>query len=152
MNRIFKYVAGPVSAIFLCLASVFATAESLSPKKFTHADAAVILAKYSGFFDRYVSESASLNDCVAFLNETGIYFGLLEVVNGTEFTQDDFARVSGQMALVFSGEAVYDGGKVKLPNGIATWSDYCIMTDVNFAKDYQEILDKFQLMAGKLKE
>ena len=35
----------------------------------THADAAVILAKYSGFFDRYVDEDADLSECVAFLNK-----------------------------------------------------------------------------------
>ena len=46
----------------------------------THADAAVILAKYSGFFDRYIEADASLNDCVSFLNRAGIYFGLMEIV------------------------------------------------------------------------
>ncbi|MEN7973794.1 MAG: hypothetical protein ABFR47_08170, partial [Verrucomicrobiota bacterium] len=69
----------------------------------THADAAIILAKFSGYFDQYVDDEADLNECVAFLNETGIYFGLMEVVNGTEFTAGDCARAMGQISLVLSG-------------------------------------------------
>ena len=128
---------------------VVAASESKPNPRFTHADAAVILAKYSGFFDRYVSEDASLNDCVGFLNKTGIYFGLAEVLGGAEFSLDDFARVSGQMALVFGGEAEYESGKVKLPNGVASWNDYCIMNDVNFVEGYQGMLEKFRVLTGK---
>ena len=112
----------------------------------THADAAVILAKYSGFFDRYIEMDASLNDCVAFLNRTGIYFGLMEVVNGSEFTQKDFARTLGQITLVFDGEAEFDGGKVKLPNAIATWQEFCTMNGVDFAAGYQSMLSSFRLV------
>ncbi len=106
----------------------------------THADAAVMLAKYSGFFDRYVSEEADLNECVAFLNKTGIYFGLLEVVNGAEFTLDDCARAMGQIELVLSGEAQLSSGKVKLPDGFGSWHEYCLVNDVKFQDAYRTML------------
>lgn len=112
----------------------------------THADASVILAKYAGFFDRYVAPDASVNDCVAFLNREGVYFGLMEVVNGSEFTQSDFARSMGQITLVLAGDAEYEGGKVKLPNGIASWKDFCTMNGVGFAQDFQAMLKSFQLL------
>ena len=106
----------------------------------THADAAVMLAKFSGFFDRYVSEDADLNECVAFLNKTGIYFGLLEVINGAEFTQNDCARAMGQIKLVLSGEALFSSGKVKLPSGLDSWDQYCTMSAVKYEEAYQTML------------
>jgi len=106
----------------------------------THADAAVMLAKYSGFFDRYVSEDADLNECVAFLNKTGIYFGLLEVVNGDEFTLDDCAMAMGQIELVLRGEAVFSSGKVSLPHGLDSWREYCTINEVKFVEAYQTML------------
>ena len=112
----------------------------------THADAAVILAKYSGFFDRYIEADASLNDCVSFLNRAGIYFGLMEVVNGSEFTPKDFARTMGQITLVFDGEAEFDLGKVKLPNAIATWQEFCTMSGVDFVTGHQSMLGLFRSM------
>lgn len=102
----------------------------------THADAAVIMAKYSGLFDRYIDKNATLTECVSFLNKHGIYFGLMEVVNGAEFTQADCARVMGQMELVFTGEAEYFAGKVKLPKGIATWEEFCIMDGIKYVEGY----------------
>lgn len=115
----------------------------------THADASVILAKYAGFFDRYIAPDASVNDCVAFLNRTGVYFGLMEVVNGTEFTQSDFARSMGQIVLVLDGDAEYEGGKVKLPNGVASWEGFCTMNGVGFAQDFQAMLKSFQLLMNE---
>lgn len=115
----------------------------------THADAAVILAKHSGLFDRYVSKDATLNDCVSFLNKHGIYFGLMEVVNGSEFTLADCARVMGQVELVFSGEAEYLAGKVMLPKGIATWKDFCTMEGVDYQQGYGAIVQAL-LIAQKL--
>lgn len=106
----------------------------------THADAAIILAKYSGFFDRYVDKDADLEECAAFLNKTGIYFGLLEVVNGSEFTVDDCARAMGQIDLVLSGEAEFSIGKVKLPKGIVSWSDFCTMHGVGYAEGHRVML------------
>jgi len=106
----------------------------------THADAAVILTKYSGLFDRYIDKDATLSECVSFLNEHGIYFGLLEVVNGKDFTLKDCARVMGQIDLVLSGEAVYVLGKVKLPKNIDTWEEFCIMSGVDYVKGYDSIV------------
>lgn len=107
----------------------------------THADAALVLAKYSGLFDRYVSHDATLNDCVAFLNKTGIYFGLMEIVNGKEFTLGDCARAMGQIELVFSGDAEYLAGKAMLPKGIESWEDFCILNDVKYAEGYAAIME-----------
>jgi hypothetical protein len=143
--------------IILLALTLVATSNGVKDKKevaatlpvLTHADAAVILAKYSGFFDRYVEADASLNDCVTFLNRTGVYFGLLEVINKSEFTQKDFARAMGQIALVLDGEAGYDGGKVKLPNGIATWEDFCTMSGIDFVAGYRTMLGSFRLMVLK---
>lgn len=114
--------------------------EEAGAKAPTHADAAIIFAKHTGFFDRYVEPDASLTECVAFLNETGVYFGLMEVVNGKEFALKDCARVMGQIELVLSGEAEYVSGKVKLPKGIASWEEFCIMNDVQFVEGYRMIV------------
>jgi len=107
----------------------------------THADAAIILTKYSGFFDRYVDEDADLNECVAFLNQTGIYFGLMEVVNESEFTVKNCARAMGQIDLVLSGDAVFSIGKVKLPKGIDSWDEFCIMNGVKYVEGYRAMLE-----------
>ena len=152
MNSILKYITSLILTFYVGLIPALAADSAQSPPVLTHADAAVVLAKYSGFFDRYVATDASLNDCVAFLNKNGIYFGLMEVLNREEFTRQDFARVAGQMALVFGGDAEYDGGKVKLPNGIASWDDFCIMNDINFVEGYKSMVEKFQMMSGKRDE
>lgn len=105
----------------------------------THADAAFIITKYSGLFDRYGPQDANLSECVAFLNDHGVYFGLQEVVSGTEFTRKDCARVMGQISLVFSGDAEYIGGKVKLPKDVDSWESFCIMSDIKFVEAYEAI-------------
>ena len=105
----------------------------------THADAAFIITKYSGLFDHYGPQDASLSECVAFLNDHGVYFGLLEVVNGTEFTRKDCARVMGQISLIFSGDAEYLGGKVKLPKDVDSWDAFCIMEGIKFVEAYEAI-------------
>ena len=106
----------------------------------THADAAIILAKYAGFFDQYVDKDADLDECVAFLNKTGIYFGLLEVVNGKEFTAEDCARSMGQIDLVLRGEAGFSMGKVNLPKGIESWTDFCTMHGVGYVEGHRAML------------
>ena len=116
----------------------------------THADAAVILTKYTGLFDRYVSAEATLNDCVTFLNKTGIYFGLMEVVNGKEFTLNDCARVMGQIELVFAGEAEYLAGKVKLPKSIDSWENFCTMSGVDYVEGHHAIVQAL-LFAQKIR-
>ena len=107
----------------------------------THADAAYIIFKYSGFFDRYGTQDANISDCVAFLNDHGVYFGLLEVVSGSEFTLKDCARVMGQIRLILSGDAEYLGGKVILPKDVASWEAFCIMNDVGYVEAYEAILN-----------
>lgn len=106
----------------------------------THADAAIVLAKYSGLFDRYVNADASLSECVSFLNKHGIYFGLMEVVNGTYFNKKDCARVMGQIELVLTGEAEFSVGKVKLPKGIDSWEDFCTLNGVAYVQGYEAII------------
>ena len=106
----------------------------------TFADAVVILAKYSGLFDRYVSKDASLDDCFSFLNSKGIYFGMMEVAGGVKFGKNDCARVMGQIELVMSGEAEYSMGKVKLPKGIDSWTDFCIMNDIQYMQGYAHVI------------
>lgn len=136
----------------ICWFSIVANGEngSLSPREQlpvpSHADAAVIFARYCGLFDRYVPDDASLNECVSFLNKTGIYFGLLEVVNGTTFTLQDCARVMGQMNLVFSGEAEYVAGKVKLPLGVESWEDFCILNDVKYIQGYENLVTTLDML------
>jgi hypothetical protein len=124
----------------------------VAPPVLSHADAAVILAKYSGFFDRYISQDANLNSCVSFLNKTGIYFGLKEVLDGSVFTEHDFARAAGQMALVFGGDAEYESGKVKLPKSIASWEEFCTMNDINYVQGHQGMCEKFGVLAQKRME
>jgi hypothetical protein len=125
------------------LLSALANADSGAKEKrvLTHADAAIILAKYSGYFDRYVDKAADLQECVSFLNKTGVYFGLMEVVNRSEFTAEDCARAMGQIDLVLSGEAAYIHGKVKLPKGIETWSQFCTMNDVKYREGYELMVE-----------
>jgi hypothetical protein len=106
----------------------------------THADAAYIIFKYSGFFDRYGTQDADISDCVSFFNDHGIYFGLLEVISGKEFTLKDCARVMGQIRLVFSGDAEYFGGKVMLPKDVASWEGFCIMNEVEYVEAYEAVL------------
>ena len=116
-----------------------------STPSLTHADAAVILTKYSGFFDRYVKEDADLTQCVAFLNRTGVYFGLLEVVNGTVFTPRDAARALGQIDLALKGEAEFSSGKIKLPSGIESWESYCVMNRVEYRVIHQTMREMLRV-------
>lgn len=84
-------------------------------------------------------QDADISECVAFLNTHGVYFGLLEVISGREFTLKDCARVMGQIKLVFSGDAEYLGGKVKLPKDVASWETFCIMNEVGYVEAYETI-------------
>ncbi len=132
------------AAVLLAVLSVESAAggqEAAATKLPTHADAAIILAKHSGFFTGYVAPEATLNECVAFLNKAGIYFGLMEVINGKEFAMKDCARAMGQIELVLSGGAEYSAGKVKLPIGVASWEEFCILNGVDYAGAYEHMLD-----------
>jgi hypothetical protein len=141
MGSNFKGMVCSFLALVLAASALAAEPAAVPDPVPTHADAAVILAKFSGLFDRYLAPDATLNDCVAFLNKTGIYFGLMEVVNGSEFSVRDCARAMGQIDLVLSGEAEYSGGKVKLPKGIDSWEDLCIMNSVKYIEAYQTMLE-----------
>lgn len=141
MGSRFKVPACSFLALVLVAGASAAGSESLPEPVPTFADAALVLAKFSGRFDRYVAPDADLAECVAFLNKTGIYFGLLEVVNGAEFKPKDCARAMGQIDLVLSGEAEYAGGKVKLPKGIDSWEDYCTMNDVKYIEAYRAMVE-----------
>ena len=133
-------MAATLSGLSLAFSTAIASQTGSETPVPSHADAAVVFAKYSGLFDRYVSENASLNECISFMNEAGIYFGLLEVVNGSDFTPDDCARVMGQISLLFSGEAAFAGGKIKLPSGIDSWKDFCILNDVRYVEGYRNLV------------
>ena len=138
----------PSFAVLVLFFSVAASGSaSERTTRITHADAAVIIAKYSGLFDRYVPADADLNYCVSFLNEYGIYFGLMEVVNGKEFMISDCARAMGQAELVLSGEAEYVLGKVRLPKDVASWEDFCIMQGVQYREGYQMMVHAMQMAA-----
>jgi hypothetical protein len=139
--RIVKFI----SSLGVGLSLSVSGATNAIPPRPTHADAAVILAKYSGLFDRYVDPDATMGECVSFLNETGIYFGLLEVVSGAEFTLAECARVLGQIELILLGEAEYLAGKVILPKGIDSWESYCIMNGVKYREGYGAIVQTMQL-------
>ena len=114
----------------------------------THADAAYIIFKFSGLFDRYGTQDADISDCVSFLNDHGVYFGLLEVVSGEEFTLKDCARVMGQISLIFSGDAEYLGGKVILPKDVASWQSFCIMNEVKYVETYEAVLNAVHRAKG----
>ncbi len=142
MNKLIRPIFCLAATFFLMAAGVLGDSGIKDAKPtLTHADAAVILAKYSGFFDRYVDDEADLNECVAFLNKTGIYFGLMEVVNGSEFTAKDAARSLGQIELVLTGEAEFSGGKVKRPKGIDSWTEFCTMNRVDYAGAYHAMVE-----------
>ena len=135
-----KLTAWLISSILCVNAAAGADIPEDRKPLLTHADAAEILAKYSGYFDRYVAKDAGLNECAVFLNKTGIYFSLLKVLNGTEFTEDDCARAMGQIDLILSGHAEFSMGKVKLPTGIVSWKEFCTMHGVDYAEGYRVML------------
>lgn len=124
-------------AVLMLAGSVWGDSAARPERAPTHADAAVILAKYMGYFDRYVDPEADVTECVRFLNQTGIYFGVMEVLSGSEFTQDDCARAMGQAVLVLSGEARFVHSKVKLPKGIESWKEFCTMAGVDYVEGYR---------------
>lgn len=132
---LFLFLAGALS-----IHSAFGQEEIRRPVP-THADAAVIFAKHSKLFDRYVSQDATLNECVAFMNKQGVFFGLMEVVNGAKFTLEDCARVMGQIELVFTGEADFVAGKVRLPKGIDSWNEFCILEGIEYERGYESVVE-----------
>jgi hypothetical protein len=156
MRHLTKGIIGCVCSI-ATMGSIVLAAEAVNPSTLpdpipTHADAAVILAKFSGLFDRYVDSTADLNECVKFLNTHGIYFGLMEVVNGTEFSKEDCARAMGQIELLLSGEAEFEHGKVSLPKEVDSWKDFCILNDVKYVEGYQSMLELVRVATLQFRE
>lgn len=93
-------------------------------------DLAVLLAK--GYFGSYVTQDASLEQCVAFLNSKGVCFSLFDLMDTEKaVTKEDLARVVGQSMLLFSGEAEVVNGCIKKPLEAETWIDYCLMNDID---------------------
>jgi hypothetical protein len=138
-----------IASVFLAvLHGAFASEPTGQNVLLTHADAAVFIAKHSGLFDRYVSADADLNECVAFLNKAGVYFNLMQIVNNSEFTSADCARVMGQVELVFRGDAEFVLGKVKLPKDIDSWEKFCILNDIKHIEAYEAMLAARRLELG----
>lgn len=101
---------------------------------------AVLLAK--GWFPDHVARNASVAECVDFLNKHGICFSIFDLMNpAAKVTYEDLARVAGQAAILFEGEAVIERGCIKKPKEMKTWVDYCLLNDI----EINEIWKKFQL-------
>ena len=119
MKNLFCFVAA-----FLMVSAVCVQAEP------TFADLAVLLAK--GQFKEHVTQDASLEECVAFLNRWGICFSLFDLMDRErQVTKEEFARALGQSRLRFLGEAEMKNGCVKRPDEATSWVDYCMLNDVN---------------------
>ena len=115
----------------------------------THTDAAMVFARHSGQFNKYVKPDATLSECVTFLNEIGVYFSLKDVLRKQEFTQKDCARVMGQISLVFSGDAEFDFGKVILPKEADSWEDYCLLYDIKYKDIYRTMAEAAAKLRGR---
>jgi hypothetical protein len=104
-------------------------------------DLAVLLAK--GYFGNYVRQDASLEQCVAFLSSQGIAFSLFDIMDeNKKVTKEDCARVVGQSALLFSGEADAVNGMIKKPLEAETWVDYCLMNDIDLSPIWGKLNDR----------
>jgi len=131
--------------IFKHLLLVVWVVSGLSPAVFadqpTFADLAVFMAK--GYFRGNVSKEATLEQCAAFLNGQGVYFSLFDLMDvKAVVTQEDFARVMGQSKLLFLGKAELTNGRVKKPQGIKTWLDYCRLNDVSLGPVWDRLLER----------
>lgn len=107
----------------------------------TFGDLAVLLAK--GNFGNYVKPDASLEQCVAFLNRQGVCFSLFDLMDPDKtVTKEDFARVVGQTALLFSGKAEVVNGCIKKPVEGESWVDYCLLNDINLPSIWDGFVQK----------
>jgi hypothetical protein len=99
----------------------------------TFGDMAVVIAKK--YFKGAVAADASLEECVAFLNDHGVSFSLFDLVDrDARVLKEDFARVVGQSKLLLLGEATFEGGSVVRPNEASSWVDYCLLNDVDLTQ------------------
>lgn len=107
----------------------------------TFGDLAVLSAK--GYFMSYVGQTASLEECVAFLNGRGVNFSLFDLIDPDKaVTKEDCARVLGQSALLYSGEAEIVNGRVKKPLEAKTWVDYCLLNDIHFEPVWDRLVQR----------
>ena len=122
--------------MILMVVCLLGTVESFAESKYrlTHGDAAQILCRYSGLLDRHVADDASLGTCVQLLNDIGITFELMAIIDQQPFKQSDCARVMGQLEILFSGEAGLSKNEIVLPSGYSSWEEYCVMNDVDYKK------------------
>jgi len=122
------------------LSLIFGVSVQANP---TFADLAVLLAK--GQFKEHVSVDASLEECVAFLNQQGVCFSLFDLMDpARRVTKEDFSRVIGQSRLLFLGEADVVDGCIKKPAVAITWVDYCLLNDVGFSELWVRFLRRME--------
>lgn len=107
----------------------------------TYGDLAVMLAK--SYFKGRVASNASLEQCVAFLNDHGVEFSLFQLLDSkARVSKEDFARAVGQSHLLLLGEAHLDGGAIQRPKGIGSWIDYCLLNDVDTSKLWKKFIQR----------
>jgi hypothetical protein len=122
-----------------------------APSTLSYADATLMLAKYSGFFDRYVPENATLSECIFFLKKQGVGIDLQKIRSKASFSKKECAQMMGQINLLLLGEArVSSAGEIALPEGLDSWEEYCTINGVEFFEAYQT-MTKMLHMASIIK-
>ena len=112
----------------------------------SYADATLMLTKYSGFFDRYVPEKATLRECVVFLNKQGVKIDVQKITENTPFLKKDCAQIMGQINLLLSGEAIYSADRqIVLPEGLDSWEEYCTINGVEFIEAYKTMTEMLRI-------
>jgi hypothetical protein len=107
----------------------------------TFGDLAVVIAK--GYFQGHVSQDAPVEDCVSFLNGSGVCFSLFDVMDSNiAVGKEDFARAVGRSTLLFTGEAELSDGCIELPKESGSWVDFCFLNDVTFTSYWDQFLQR----------
>ena len=147
-----KYSTRTLFILLLCMPFYLFASEkekSVTPSSLSYADATLMLAKYSGFFDRYVPEDATLSQCVFFLKKQGVEIDVQKISKNAPFLKKDCARAMGQINLLFLGEAHYStDGQIALPEGLDSWEEYCTINDVEFLKAYQTMMEMLRFASA----
>lgn len=114
---------------------------ALGDVELTFADLSVLIAKQ--YFFNNIAPDATLEQCAAFLNSRGVSVSLFDVMHtGKSVPREEFARMMGQSTLIFTGEAVADGGAVKKPVGMDSWVDYCELNDISLDKLWSDLFQR----------
>lgn len=130
--------------MFILVVSLFYAHVSFAEgqARLTQVDAAVLIARYSGFFDRYISEEGTPSECLQFLNEQGIVFDMLGVLEGREYTEAEHARVMTQIDLILSGRVTVGSiGGVDLPREYGSWEEYCLLNNIHYKESYKRLVE-----------